>query len=123
MDNNKNGDEIVEMRFYVPGTIENETTIVKNETNGDVIEEAVVNETSAAQQFYEQLKDKADIGQVAGEAIVSFSDVLFLTPRGRYDIDMYPSSLRLRVKLMITKYSTNRLKESSVYLNPMKHIT
>ena len=49
MDNNKNGDEIVEMRFYVPGTIENETTIVKNETNGDVVEEAVVNETSAAQ--------------------------------------------------------------------------
>lgn len=98
LDNNKNGDEIVEMRFYVPGTIENETTIVKNETNGDVIEEAVVNETSAAQQFYEQLKDKADIGQVAGEAIVSFSDVLFLTPRGRYDIDMYPSSLRLRGK-------------------------
>ena len=98
MDNNKNGDEIVEMRFYVPGTIENETTIVKNETNGDVVEEAVVNETSAAQQFYEQLKDKADIGQVAGEAIVSFSDVLFLTPRGRYDIDMYPSSLRLRGK-------------------------
>ena len=57
------------MRFYVPGTIENETTIVKNETNGDVVEEAVVNETSAAQQFYEQLKDKADIGQVAGKPL------------------------------------------------------
>ncbi|KAL6452556.1 POB3 FACT complex subunit POB3 [Candida maltosa Xu316] len=97
LDNNRYGDEIVEMRFYVPGTIENET-VVKKESNGEIVEEEVVNETSAAQQFYEQLKDKADIGQVAGEAIVSFSDVLFLTPRGRYDIDMYPTSLRLRGK-------------------------
>lgn len=97
LDANRYGDEIVEMRFYVPGTIENET-VVKSENNGEIVEEEVVNETSAAQQFYEQLKDKADIGQVAGEAIVSFSDVLFLTPRGRYDIDMYPTSLRLRGK-------------------------
>lgn len=92
------GDEIVEMRFYIPGTVENETTkTVKTEDGGEKQEEEK-EEVSAALVFYEQLKDKADIGQVAGEAIVSFSDVLFLTPRGRYDIDMYPTSLRLRGK-------------------------
>lgn len=104
----KAGDEVVEMRFYVPGTVENETKVTKkvkveakegDEKPTEVEEETTeTNEISAAQVFYEQLKDKADIGQVAGEAIVSFSDVLFLTPRGRYDIDMYPTSLRLRGK-------------------------
>lgn len=94
----KAGDEIVEMRFYIPGTVENETTKTIKNDDGTEKQEEDVEEVSAASVFYEQLKDKADIGQVAGEAIVSFSDVLFLTPRGRYDIDMYPSSLRLRGK-------------------------
>ncbi|EGV66600.1 SSrecog-domain-containing protein [Yamadazyma tenuis ATCC 10573] len=98
----KAGDELVEMRFYVPGVVENETktvTKVKNEEGEEKEhEEAEIEEISAASVFYEQLKDNANIGQVAGEAIVSFSDVLFLTPRGRYDIDMYPTSLRLRGK-------------------------
>ena len=94
----KAGDEIVEMRFYIPGTVENETTKTVRTEDGSEKQEEDVEEVSAASVFYEQLKDKADIGQVAGEAIVSFSDVLFLTPRGRYDIDMYPLSLRLRGK-------------------------
>lgn len=95
--NEKAGDELVEMRFYIPGTIENEVDEVKNEDTGEE-EQKETEDISAASVFYEQLKDKADIGQVAGEAIVAFSDVLFLTPRGRYDIDMYPTSLRLRGK-------------------------
>ncbi|WLF77015.1 FACT complex subunit [Lodderomyces elongisporus] len=115
----KLGDEIVEMRFYVPGTtVESETNTtkktIKNEDGKEEEEEdeeekrkseenmadnnAESMEQNAAQVFYEQLKDKADIGQIAGEAIVSFSDALFLTPRGRYDIDMYSTSLRLRGK-------------------------
>lgn len=115
----KLGDEIVEMRFYVPGTtveLETNTTkkTIKNEDGKEEEEEdeeekrkseenmadnnAESMEQNAAQVFYEQLKDKADIGQIAGEAIVSFSDALFLTPRGRYDIDMYSTSLRLRGK-------------------------
>lgn len=94
----KAGDELVEMRFYVPGVVESETKKeVKNE-DGEVQEDNEMEEISAASLFYEQLKDHANIGQVAGEAIVSFNDVLFLTPRGRYDIDMYPTSLRLRGK-------------------------
>ncbi|KAI3406752.2 POB3 [Candida oxycetoniae] len=100
---NKVGDEVVEMRFYVPGNVvEQETTRIKNEETGEDEEEVVVDtietEQNAAQAFYEQLKEKADIGQIAGEAIVSFGDALFLTPRGRYDIDMYSTSLRLRGK-------------------------
>ncbi|EMR10104.1 hypothetical protein PNEG_01383 [Pneumocystis murina B123] len=78
-------DQLVEMRFYIPGT-----TITGNQENSESVNNANL--------FYETLKDKADIGQVSGESIVSFSDVLFLTPRGRYDVDMYSSFLRLRGK-------------------------
>lgn len=88
------GDELIEMRFYVPGIIENEE-IVKAENGEDKTE---IEEVNAANVFYDEVKSRAEIGQVAGEAIVSFSEVLFLTPRGRYDIDMYPTSLRLRGK-------------------------
>ena len=94
----KAGDEMVEMRLYVPGTVANETTKTVTNEDGKEEQEDETEEVSAASVFYDQLKDKANIGQVAGEAIVSFSDVLSLTPRGRYDIDMYASSLRLRGK-------------------------
>ncbi|KAK9355103.1 hypothetical protein V1505DRAFT_414769 [Lipomyces doorenjongii] len=83
-------DELVEMRFYVPGTVP------KNEDEDE--DQSDIEEQNAASAFYETIKERADIGQVAGETIVSFSDIMFLTPRGRYDIDMYPSYMRLRGK-------------------------
>ncbi|CAE6352114.1 unnamed protein product [Rhizoctonia solani] len=76
-------DELSEIRFYVPGTHE-----------GDGDDEDV----SAAQAFHDLIKDKADIGQVTGDVLVSFSEVNIQTPRGRYDIDMFPTFLRLRGK-------------------------
>lgn len=92
----KAGDELVEVRFYVPGTVAKAEDEEEEDQKED--EDADVVESSAAQVFYESLKEKAEIGDVAGEAIVSLSDILFLTPRGRYDIDMYPTSFRLRGK-------------------------
>ncbi|KAF8754913.1 FACT complex subunit SSRP1 [Rhizoctonia solani] len=55
-------------------------------------------DVSAAQAFHDLIKDKADIGQVTGDVLVSFSEVNIQTPRGRYDIDMFPTFLRLRGK-------------------------
>ncbi|KEP54311.1 FACT complex subunit POB3 [Rhizoctonia solani 123E] len=77
-------DELTEIRFYVPGTHEGE---------GDEDEDV-----SAAQAFHDMIKEKADIGQVIGDVLVSFSEVNIQTPRGRYDIDMFPTFLRLRGK-------------------------
>ncbi|KAK9480404.1 hypothetical protein V1514DRAFT_325333 [Lipomyces japonicus] len=82
-------DELVEVRFFLPGTV------TKGEDDSDASD---VEEQSAATVFYETIKERADIGQVAGETIVSFTDIMFLTPRGRYDIDMYPLYIRLRGK-------------------------
>ncbi|KAG0206332.1 FACT complex subunit [Mortierella sp. GBA30] len=83
-DRNKKADQLVEMRFYVPGT---------KAQDGEGEEE------SAANVFYNLIKNEADIGDAApGDGIVLFSDTLCLTPRGRYDIDMFPTFLRLRGK-------------------------
>lgn len=70
-------DQLVEMRFYVPGT----TT--KKEADGedagsDAGEEQ---EKNAATLFYETLIEKAEIGETAGDTIATFLDVLHLTPR------------------------------------------
>lgn len=95
------GDQLVEMRFYIPGTVE-----AGSDAGSDKEDE------TAASAFHDALKAKADIGQVAGDGIMLFQDVLVLTPRGRYDIDMYPSFMRLRGKTYDYKVlysSINRL--------------
>ncbi|SCV04874.1 LANO_0G13322g1_1 [Lachancea nothofagi CBS 11611] len=100
-DYNPAGDELVEMRFHVPGTIQEGDENEKEDEPKVEDQEGVETEKeqkSTAESFYEELKEKADIGEVSGDAIVSFQDVFFTTPRGRYDIDIYKNSIRLRGK-------------------------
>jgi structure-specific recognition protein 1 len=89
----KGVDELCEMRFYIPGTHTKEGS---EEKGSDAEDDET--EVSAAQAFHDLIREKAEIGQVAGETIVSFDEVLVTTPRGRYDIDMFPTFLRLRGK-------------------------
>ena len=107
-------DEMVEIRFYVPGT---QTKGAKgsdagSQASGDEDGE----EISAAQAFHDLVKEKAEIGQVAGDVIVSFEEVLVLTPRGRYDVDMFPEFLRLRGKTYDYKIMYNSI--SKLFLLP-----
>lgn len=70
-------DQLVEMRFYIPGvTTKKETE--GEDADGDV---AAEEEKNAATLFYETLIEKADIGETAGDTIATFLDVLHLTPR------------------------------------------
>lgn len=68
-------DQLVEMRFYVPGTVKKG----EGDEAGSDVEEG--EEMSAASLFYDTLKEKADIGEVAGDTYATFLDILFLTPR------------------------------------------
>ncbi|CAG8715314.1 6574_t:CDS:10, partial [Racocetra persica] len=87
--------ELVEMRFYIPGS----TKVVKDgETEDEVI------------------REKADLTQVSGEGIVLFNDVLLLTPRGRYDIEMFSSFFRLRGKTY--DYKVQYSSVGSLFLLP-----
>ena len=88
-------DQLTEMRFYIPGT---ETRRGKNEEGEEQEGSENDEEFNAANLFYEALMDKAEIGEVAGDTYATFLDILHLTPRGRFDIDLYEKSFRLRGK-------------------------
>ncbi|KAJ5934587.1 FACT complex subunit pob3 [Penicillium verhagenii] len=102
-------DELVEMRFYIPGTVSKKEKTEDGE--GDDENEEDVEEQNAANLFYETLMDKAEIGDVAGDTFATFLDVLHLTPRGRFDIDMYESSFRLRGKTYDYKIQYTAIKK------------
>ncbi|EED16982.1 structure-specific recognition protein, putative [Talaromyces stipitatus ATCC 10500] len=107
-------DELVEMRFYIPGT-----ALKKEKAEGDGAKkegseeegEEEAEEQNAANLFYETLMDKAEIGDVAGDTFATFLDVLHLTPRGRFDIDMYEASFRLRGKTYDYKIQYSSIKK------------
>jgi len=72
-------DQLVEMRFYIPGTA------TKKEKDEDGEDKSVdgedAEEQNAANLFYDTLMEKAEIGEVAGDTFATFLDVLHLTPR------------------------------------------
>ncbi|OTB08432.1 hypothetical protein M426DRAFT_317049 [Hypoxylon sp. CI-4A] len=104
-------DQLVEMRFYLPGvTTRQETEGAEPEANAE--------EKSAATLFYDTLLEKAEIGETAGDAIATFLEVLHLTPRGRFDIDMYESSFRLRGKTYDYKIQYEHIKKFMVLPKP-----
>jgi structure-specific recognition protein 1 len=128
-------DELVEMRFYIPGTVVKTEKGIKEENGdeengeGEGDEEEEGEEQNAANLFYEMLMEKAEIGDVAGDTFATFLDVLHLTPRyvylscyiirvvltgcfrGRFDIDMYESSFRLRGKTYDYKIQYSSIKK------------
>ncbi|EXJ70969.1 FACT complex subunit pob3 [Cladophialophora psammophila CBS 110553] len=101
-------DELVEMRFYIPGTVSKKEV---SGQEGSGAEEEDEEEQNAANLFYETLMDKAEIGDVAGATFATFQDILHLTPRGRFDIDMYENSFRLRGKTYDYKIQYQSIKK------------
>ncbi|KAG5457345.1 MAG: structure-specific recognition protein-domain-containing protein, partial [Olpidium bornovanus] len=77
-------DQLVEMRFYIPGTVTERTKKAKLEEAQDVKEEEDESESevqNAAAAFHELLKARAEVGNVSGGGIVLFQEILCLTPR------------------------------------------
>jgi len=111
-------DELVEMRFYIPGSTAVKKDKEDKEEGDDQSAEEDVEEQNAASLFYETLLDKAEIGDVAGDTIATFLDILHLTPRGRFDLDMYESSFRLRGKTYDYKIQYQSVKKFMILPKP-----
>ena len=107
-------DQLTEMRFYIPGT---ETRKAKDK-DGEEASDGDEEEQNAANLFYEELMNKADIGEVAGDTYATFLEILHLTPRGRFDIDLYEKSFRLRGKTYDYKISYDSAKRFFVLPKP-----
>ncbi|KAJ8000902.1 hypothetical protein DPEC_G00185210 [Dallia pectoralis] len=72
----------MEVRFYVP----------PGDTN------ATDEEPEPVEVFRDNVLSKADVIQATGDALCIFRELQCLTPRGRYDIRIYPSFLHLHGK-------------------------
>ncbi|KAF2093668.1 SSrecog-domain-containing protein [Rhizodiscina lignyota] len=110
-------DQLVEMRFYIPGTASKKEKKEENE-EGEEEEEDDAEQQNAAQLFYETLNEKAELGEVSGDTVATFLDVLHLTPRGRFDIDLYETSLRLRGKTYDYKIQYESIKKFMLLPKP-----
>ncbi|KAJ1568327.1 FACT complex subunit, partial [Nowakowskiella sp. JEL0078] len=107
-------DVLVQMQLYVPGMegddieiddedLDEEAKILKTEKNkqgekedGEI--EDVDNEEgkiTAAASFANRLKRAANLGTNAGEELSKFQKIMCLTPRGRFDLIIYPSYMRM----------------------------
>lgn len=90
-------DQLVEIRFYVPGVVKKEADGSDAEADNEEGDEDA-EEQSAATLFYNTITEKAEVGEVAGDSFATFENILHLIPRGRFEIDMYETSFRLRGK-------------------------
>jgi structure-specific recognition protein 1 len=108
-------DELVEMRFYIPGMTTKKDALEDADAGSDAENTA---EQNAATLFYDTLMEKAEIGEVAGDTFATFLDVLHLTPRGRFDIDMYENSFRLRGKTYDYKLQYEAIKKFMILPKP-----
>lgn len=104
-------DELTEIRFYVPGTHAKDAG-----SDGEKSDAEELEDISAAQALHDGIKERAEIGEVAGNMIINFEEVLILTPRGRYDVDMFPDFLRLRGRTY--DYKINFAGISKLFLLP-----
>ncbi|KAI8393746.1 uncharacterized protein BYT42DRAFT_552134 [Radiomyces spectabilis] len=111
--NPKDVDELMDVSFYIPGTVAKES-----DTKSDEEEPEEEEEVNADIVFYETVKSKLELSQMTTENIVQFQEVLCLTPRGRYNIDMYQDFLRLRGKTYDYKILYSNIIKLFLLLKP-----
>lgn len=96
---------LMEVRFYVPPTQEDGVDPV--EVSGAVGAAGWAGgrpgaparcDSLPSQAFAQNVLSKADVIQATGDAICIFRELQCLTPRGRYDIRIYPTFLHLHGK-------------------------
>lgn len=103
---------LMEVRFYVPPTQEDGVDPVEVRPplvtlGADAAEQAWLAweqdlllhyQCVLSQAFAQNVLSKADVIQATGDAICIFRELQCLTPRGRYDIRIYPTFLHLHGK-------------------------
>eukprot|EP00475_Leptophrys_vorax_P020323 TRINITY_DN27793_c0_g1_i1.p1 TRINITY_DN27793_c0_g1~~TRINITY_DN27793_c0_g1_i1.p1 ORF type:complete len:617 (-),score=208.68 TRINITY_DN27793_c0_g1_i1:858-2663(-) len=106
---------LVEMRLYIPPNFkvgdeeEEEELEVPEGAEGTPGEPRP--KKSAVEKFHSEVLDRAQLGE-HDESISSFENVLFITPRGRYDLEMFGTYFKLHGKSYSYKIlykSVNRL--------------
>lgn len=84
-------DSLVEIRFFIPNS--STAPMDVDETNRETEDEI-----DNAQLFCNTIKASSNIESAQGEILVSFPELPCIIPRGRFDVDLSVSHLRLRGK-------------------------
>ena len=93
------------MRIYVPP--------------GEVQDDEEADEkVTPAQAFKNEIVDRADIGINSAENIATFDDLLFMVPRGRYRIEMFPEFLKLQGKTFAYRISYSSITKLFLFQKP-----
>ncbi|RKP13079.1 structure-specific recognition protein-domain-containing protein [Piptocephalis cylindrospora] len=92
------GDELIETRLYMTGSSGLRPSQLEGAKDKPESADDEEGEVSKVEAFNEDVKRKADLGQAMGDVLLSFPETLFLTPRGRYDVDVFSAFIRLRGK-------------------------
>ena len=107
-------DEMVEIRFFVPG----QSSRVRGSdagSNKSDAGDADANDVSAAQAFHEAIKERAELGHVSGDIILSFEEVLVLTPRGATTSTCSRTFCARAAKRMVTRSCIRAYQDHSFY--------
>jgi len=104
---------MVSMRFFIPPG-----ATVEGMGGGDDDEDDVA--SSAANEFQQQMVERCGLGTNTGDVLVEFDEKLgsFLTPRGRYKIEMFAKEMRLHGKTY--DYTIQYKHVARLYLLPKK---
>jgi len=102
-DNTNDNNELAEIRFFVPNseTDEGKTT---------------------AQRFHKKLFAKADIASTTGKGIVTIPQMPFLNPRGRYNLEFFPTFFKMYGKTYEFKIKYNQITRLFQLARPDKQI-
>ncbi|KAJ3065924.1 FACT complex subunit [Podochytrium sp. JEL0797] len=129
-------DCLVEIHFHVPGMalqsqmdetgkqIKDVDAEVQREglEQGEIDEEPVLDDNgevlTAAAAFCDTIKMRADVGALQGESLVTFDDLLCLTPRGRFEVDMFATFFRIRGKSNDYRIMFNSIKRMFLLPKP-----
>ncbi|KAJ3071133.1 FACT complex subunit, partial [Rhizoclosmatium hyalinum] len=121
-------DCLVEMHFHIPGMAaksqldesgkqlkDKDAPVAKEgEEEGEIDEGLVLGDDgeamTAAALFCDTIKMRADVGAAQGESLVTFEDLLCLTPRGRFEVDMFATFFRIRGKSNDYRIMFNSIK-------------
>lgn len=79
-DDTTDDNALSEIRFFIPNTEDEES------------------EKTSAQKFHSKILSKADIVSTIGKGLIELKDMPILTPRGKYNIEMYSSFMKLHGK-------------------------
>ena len=92
-------DSLVEMRIHIPDQPkrrrEDGQSAEGSDAEADEADDADEEADTPAQLFAQLLQVTGDIESTATTPLASFEKLLFSVPRGRYDVDLFPTFLKL----------------------------